>query len=307
MEEYKRWNDVPQHFKSQSYCNKERLSLKGVNAVARVYQKINNTWIDLYDITQLKSKKPLTEKQIQAKEKAQATRRANYTCGVCGTYNTRTVDRETKVCVECRGWYTTRLNELIRSNEALEERLSWSEEEKINGFVILDTETTGLYQDHEVIEIAIMDLKGDVLYNSLIKPTRNVPDDAIQIHGITNEMVAEAPTIENEIDKIDAILQGKVILAYNSEFDSYMVYISLAKYGINREFAWLCVMKNEMEIWQSDRFISLAAACSMEKWQQGHRALSDCQLVYQLVTDRDWILNEIKNNKEEIEEMQSKL
>lgn len=307
MKEYKRWNDVPENLKSKSYCTKERLNIKQALPVAKVYQRANNLWIDLYDINTLDKKPPLTEAQLLSQEKAKATREARYTCKVCGDYNTRTVNKETKLCRECSNWHERKLQEIEIANMALQSRLSWSDEKHIDQYVILDTETTGLYGDDEVVEIAIMDLKGNTLYNSLIKPTKAIPNDAIRIHGITNEEVSTYPTIAQEIDKLDAILNGKCILAYNAEFDSSMINHSLSKHGIKRNYNWTCVMYNEMEICQTDRFISLAHACSIEKWQQGHRALSDCQLVYQLITDRNWIKKELDDNYTKIEDIKRML
>ena len=59
---------------------------------------------------------------------------------------------------------------------------------------ILDTETTGLYDDAEIVEISIIDENGGVLLDTLVKPLKPIPAEATAIHGITNEMVATAPT-----------------------------------------------------------------------------------------------------------------
>jgi len=56
--------------------------------------------------------------------------------------------------------------------------------------LILDTETTGL--DGEICEIAVIDLTGNVLINTLVKPTTSIPEDVIGIHGISDETVREA-------------------------------------------------------------------------------------------------------------------
>jgi DNA polymerase-3 subunit epsilon len=54
-------------------------------------------------------------------------------------------------------------------------------------YVILDTETTGLESNAEIIEIAIINIDEHILFNSLIKPENPVPADAFDVHGISNE------------------------------------------------------------------------------------------------------------------------
>ncbi|WP_374188802.1 exonuclease domain-containing protein, partial [Shewanella morhuae] len=46
----------------------------------------------------------------------------------------------------------------------------------------------------EIVEISIIDaVSGEILLDTLVKPVGVIPDDVIAIHGITNEMVADAP------------------------------------------------------------------------------------------------------------------
>lgn len=60
--------------------------------------------------------------------------------------------------------------------------------------VLLDTETTGVGEDAEIIEIAILDVDGTQLLNTLVRPTQPIPAEATAIHRITDKMVASAPT-----------------------------------------------------------------------------------------------------------------
>lgn len=52
----------------------------------------------------------------------------------------------------------------------------------------LDTETTGLEKTDEIIEIAIVDSQGRVIFESFFRPTIHIPQAAINIHHISNEM-----------------------------------------------------------------------------------------------------------------------
>ena len=60
--------------------------------------------------------------------------------------------------------------------------------------LILDTETTGLGDDAEVVELAVIDCAGAVLLDTLVRPSGPVPAEAAAIHGITDAMLADAPT-----------------------------------------------------------------------------------------------------------------
>ncbi len=59
--------------------------------------------------------------------------------------------------------------------------------------VYIDTETTGLDKDAEVIEISIVDWDGSVLFTSLVKPPRAIPLDAQRVHHIKDADFASAP------------------------------------------------------------------------------------------------------------------
>lgn len=96
-----------------------------------------------------------------------------------------------------------------------QQALQWLE----NNALILDTETTGLDERAEIIEISIIDCTGQVLLDTLVKPTSPIPAEATRIHGITNEMVAEAPTWPEVIRKFEEIVIGRDLVIYNADYD----------------------------------------------------------------------------------------
>lgn len=89
--------------------------------------------------------------------------------------------------------------------------------------VFLDTETTGLGRDAEVVDLAIVDLGGDVLANRLVRPMRPIPADAIFIHGISNRDVANSAMWAEIAREVRDLLEARPIVAYNAPFDRSML------------------------------------------------------------------------------------
>ena len=89
--------------------------------------------------------------------------------------------------------------------------------------IALDLETTGASPiGNEICEIAAVRWRNGVVidqYQTLIKPTRVMSDFIIGIHGITNEMVAEAPPIAAKIGEFHKFIQGAVTIAHHAPFD----------------------------------------------------------------------------------------
>lgn len=99
-------------------------------------------------------------------------------------------------------------------------------------YVIIDTETTGLRYDDEIIEITIINMRGDVLLNTLVKPTGPIPPEVTKINNITDEMVAAARTWPEVFPMVKQIISGRKWLAWNSYFDARMMIQSCLKTGV---------------------------------------------------------------------------
>jgi len=98
--------------------------------------------------------------------------------------------------------------------------------------VYLDTETTGLESNAEIIEISIVDHGGDILFESLVRPSQPIPAEATQIHGISNDEVQTSPTWPVVWPEVRGRLFGKVIVMYNEAFDLRMMQQSHARYRL---------------------------------------------------------------------------
>lgn len=93
--------------------------------------------------------------------------------------------------------------------------------------LILDTETTGLDDDAEIVEIAVVDAAGTLEFSALVKPSKPIPEAASAVHGITDEMVATARPWREVWSVVHSLVGAYSlpvpVLAYNSDFDRRMV------------------------------------------------------------------------------------
>ena len=83
--------------------------------------------------------------------------------------------------------------------------------------IIFDTETTGVTKDKRAVEVALMEIDDDLnelgTAHSLIYPGIPIPEVATAIHGITDDMVKDAPTIEQWVQQaFGGPLEGEVAL-----------------------------------------------------------------------------------------------
>lgn len=111
--------------------------------------------------------------------------------------------------------------------------------------VFLDTETTGLSAAAEIIEVAVVDLDGQVLIDTLIAPVRPIPVETARIHGLRDADVIGAPPWPLVYPRIAGLLRERPIVVYNASFDRRMIEVSCAAHGIDAESGeWHCAMKS---------------------------------------------------------------
>ena len=89
--------------------------------------------------------------------------------------------------------------------------------------VFLDTETTGLGEVDQIVEIAVVDGVGTTVLGTLIKPTIPIPSDATAIHGITQHDVAGAPSFSDVLLELKAAIRNRAIVIYNADYDVRML------------------------------------------------------------------------------------
>lgn len=160
--------------------------------------------------------------------------------------------------------------------------------------LFLDTETTGLSANDEVVEISVVDHHGKEVFQSLIKPGMAIPYDSSRINRITNEMVAEAPSWPAIWERLGPLLQDRLVCIYNAEFDMRILRQTHQKWKLPWKdiFSPVCAMKlfaayqGEWNAQKNDfRFFSLEKACELFNLsvENTHRATADTLLTYALM------------------------
>ncbi len=91
--------------------------------------------------------------------------------------------------------------------------------------IILDTETTGLEpsEGHRIIEIGCVELinrrASNNRYQQYINPGREIDAGAMEVHGITNEMLADKPAFADIVKDLLEFIHGAELIIHNAPFD----------------------------------------------------------------------------------------
>ncbi|TDF95864.1 exonuclease domain-containing protein [Paenibacillus piri] len=102
--------------------------------------------------------------------------------------------------------------------------------------VVFDLETTGFspYNGDEIISFGAVSVTGDALeedqtFYSLVNPRRSIPDEIVELTGITNDMVNDAPDMINGLRSFLEFVQQKVLVAHGTGHDKHFLNSALWK------------------------------------------------------------------------------
>ncbi len=91
--------------------------------------------------------------------------------------------------------------------------------------IALDIETTGLnpFQGHKVVEIGCIELENNYptgnYFQQYINPNREMPEEALKIHGLTDEFLSDKPTFSSVADKFLDFVKDSELVIHNAKFD----------------------------------------------------------------------------------------
>ncbi|MFQ1022578.1 DNA polymerase III subunit epsilon [Avibacterium paragallinarum] len=124
--------------------------------------------------------------------------------------------------------------------------------------IVLDTETTGMnqfgahYEGHCIIEIGAVELinrkyTGRKLH-LYIKPDRPVDPEAIKVHGITDEMLADKPSFAEIAQEFIDFIKGAELLIHNAPFDVGFMDYEFQKHHCNVKTSDICEVTDTLQM-----------------------------------------------------------
>ena len=150
-----------------------------------------------------------------------------------------------------------------------------------NNLVFLDIETTGLSLENgaRTCEIAMLKVSDGIEteFNTLVNPGYPIPEFSSNIHGITTEMVKDAPKFCDIAKDISNFIEGFVLVCHNAYFDLNFVSKEIMESGINSPemyFLDTLIISRQYFSFESNKLGDIARILDIEV-NQAHRAMAD--------------------------------
>lgn len=162
--------------------------------------------------------------------------------------------------------------------------------------IVLDTETTGIdpKEGHRIIEIGCVELVDRKLtgnhFHVYINPQREIEQEAINVHGITNEYLADKPLFEDVAKDFVSFIEGAQLVIHNAPFDvGFMDFeFAMTPSVTDIRTADICdvldtlVLARKMHPGQKN---NLDALCKRYGIDNGHRSLHGALLDSEILAD----------------------
>lgn len=106
--------------------------------------------------------------------------------------------------------------------------------------IFFDTETTGIsdsgpvYEGHRLVEVAAVICDDGFEfqeYQSYLNPQCEVSAGAFQVHGLSNDFLADYPLFEEQVDAFLNFIEGHTLIAHNAQFDIAFLNYELERIG----------------------------------------------------------------------------
>jgi len=158
--------------------------------------------------------------------------------------------------------------------------------------IVLDTETTGLDPGigHRIIEIGCVELSErrptGRNFHQYLQPDREIDAGAVQVHGITNDFLADKPRFADIAGDLMAYLQGAELIIHNAPFDVGFLNAELARLDDWQPLGHYCTITDSLSLARAKhpgQRNSLDALCGRYQIDNSHRekhgALLDAEIL----------------------------
>lgn len=101
-------------------------------------------------------------------------------------------------------------------------------------FIAFDLETTGILAGVdricEIGAVRFINGKPEAVFSTLVNPGKPIPEDASRVNGITDDMVADKPTIDKLLEPFAEFCADDIVVAHNAPFDFQFLTADIKKF-----------------------------------------------------------------------------
>ena len=160
--------------------------------------------------------------------------------------------------------------------------------------VVLDTETTGLEHadGHRIIEIGCVEVVDRLItgrnFHKYTQPDRKVDEGAIEVHGITNEFLADKPRFPEVMQEFLDFVDGSELVIHNAPFDIGFLNAELLRAGYGKKMADHCGVLDTLAMARTmypGQRNTLDALCRRLEINNAHRTLHGALLDSEILAD----------------------
>jgi DNA polymerase-3 subunit epsilon len=156
-------------------------------------------------------------------------------------------------------------------------------------YVVVDIETTGSWSNGDrITEIGAVKIRNHRVvaeWHSLINPQRNIPKKIVELTGITNEMVRDAPVFAEIAESFLDFMGDGIFVAHNVNFDYGFIAYEFERLERRFRFPKLCTCAGMRRRYPDHKSYSLGNLCALYdiELQDHHRALCDARAAARLL------------------------
>ncbi len=152
--------------------------------------------------------------------------------------------------------------------------------------VFVDLETTGATATADrITEIGIVEVSdtGVSEWSTLVNPQTRISEFIERLTGISNDMVAAAPTFDRVAGEVLERLRGRTFVAHNARFDYGFLKNEFKRVGLDFRATVLCTVKLSRKLYPQHHRHNLDSLIERHGLQAGdrHRALGDARAIWQ--------------------------